>query len=128
MKPIIIKESNKARIEKYLSEKQGKATVRLVDYEKLVEIVKHLDEKLSFLTKKSREGLVADVEPFAHVFPASYKYRPEGSGVLLIYERGLWRLNNVYRCGCDHGGSQYKLFMPDHVRRAVLEAVGELRI
>lgn len=95
---IEIKEENKERIEKMISDAQGKSYERTVTFEDIVSAVDSLEKHYAKYTKKARHGLMLRVDLNAQPFPNAYKYRAKSTHILLAYKRGKWYLDEAGRC------------------------------
>ena len=101
MKAIIIKDTNKEKIESAIKEAEGRAKERLICFADIESAIKEIEKKFHCVTKKSMEGLSIIVDPYAQKYPKAYKYTPESTQFLLTFEKGSWRLRWVARRAQD---------------------------
>ena len=97
MKEIIIKDSNRERIEQAIKEAEGRAKERTIIYKDIVDAIKAIEKKFSFATKKSMDGLKVMVDMNAQTYPKAYKYQPQATFFGIRYSKGSWRLICVER-------------------------------
>lgn len=119
MKPIIIKESNKERIEEMLEDEQHRCSARLIGYSQIEEILQNVQKRLG-ITKKALEGTTADVDYHAQTFPNAYQYTPNSTQFSAVFEKGSWRLAWVCRAETRRGGHKVKLTLSESAKEAVL--------
>ena len=106
MKAIIINEKNREKLEKALTDGQGKARARRIDtLEELQERIEAGKELLpEELPKKSWAGCLLTIRVGAGKYPAKYNGRPEGTMIEIKFRKdGGAELLNVYRGYCDSG-------------------------
>ena len=124
MKGILIKESNKEKINTYIAEAEGRATVRTIDYITIISDIATLEEKLS-INKKDMIGIKADIDHHAQNFPSAYKYRPESTHYVIIREKTGWKLIVALRCTTRKSGHVFKLTFPDDVKKAIIKSMSD---
>lgn len=130
-KPLV---TDREAVEHLLAKEQGRARSRTLSYEDVVAVAEHGDScirtfrdrtilrlKISDLVGSSVALLPGDV-PLAYDYPAS------GTGVILEYRPGAWRLASVarIRCGTSSRGSKPK--MRFSLSAAAIEAIAGERI
>ncbi len=95
---IYIKDENAAKIDAFIREREGKARVRLLDYEEVKALAARLDSELPFslLPKVDRRGSRAIVR-HSFKFANSYNGMPYATQALLEYGPGGWRIIDAYR-------------------------------
>jgi len=74
---------------------EGRATARTITAENLVETLIEIENRLG-ITKKSMEGIRVVVDYNAQTFPSAYKYRPESTFFVAVYNKG-WKLTDIRR-------------------------------
>ena len=124
MKGILIKESNKEKINTYIAEAEGRANVRTVDYITIINDIKTLEKKLS-INKKDMTGITADIDHHAQNFPSAYKYRPESTHYVIIKEKTGWKLLVALRCTTRRDGKTFRLTLPDDAKTAIIKSMSE---
>lgn len=120
-KPIIINDTNRARIETAIAEAEGKATARTITFDNIVHACERIEKKLG-VTKKAMEGVYYDVDLHAQNFPNAYKYRAESTQFTVEFSKGKWRLVSIGRSYTRREGHQYKcLAMPEETKQAIID-------
>lgn len=122
MKEIIIKESNKERIESAIREAEGKAKVRTIDYNIIKMMIGKIEKKFNFALKKEMEGLEVIADFHAHSYPRAYKYGPESTFVRMKYNKCSWRLTDIYRSTQrkDRSDEFWVTAMPEALEKSVI--------
>ena len=122
MRPIVIKEENRKRIEDYLAEVQARAQVRCVGYDHIVRACEAIETRLG-IPKKYLEGLEYDLDPCARNFPNAYKGIPESTHVVIRRHNNAWQVVSARRgmvrtyghnCVCTN--------MPEETEDAIIRA------
>lgn len=105
IKEILVNDKNKEKITDLLAEVQGRATTRLLDYEKIKKFCDSYDTEWTKIgmPKAGRDGLAIKWSPYSSDFPRAYKHTPHGTVVRMVYKRGTWRITEIERDGCDLG-------------------------
>ncbi len=95
---IYIKDTNEAKINAFIREREGKARVRLLDYGDIKALAARLENELPFsiLPKVDRRGARAIVR-HSFRFPGSYFGTPYATQALLEYGPSGWRIVDAYR-------------------------------
>lgn len=118
---IIIKESNRNRLQKELDIVQRRTTARNIDVNDLFGIIKAVEEKLG-IAKGNMIGISADVDYNAQVFPSTYEYTPESTQVVVERASSGWALTKVYRDRCRRPSKKYVLDLSDTAIDAIIES------
>ena len=104
MKINIDNANNVEKITAAINEAEGRATVRTITFDDILDAVAAIEEKLRrILPKKALAGLKFAVNPNAQTFPAAYNGVPMSTQFILERGSKAWFLVNVYRDKC--GGS-----------------------
>ena len=122
MKDIIIKESNKEKINEIIKKADGRARERIIEsYEELVKICESVEDRLKPMTKKAMDGTKIHYD-FRDHFPRAYKYTPASTHVDLIFKNGSWRLVDIYRDTCPNLNCcyYYRLELSETAKESVL--------
>lgn len=93
---IVVKESNREKIEQAIKEAEGKATARTIDYSHIEHFIKRIEKRLN-IPKKSMRGIVANVDYWADNFPSAYSYTPYSTNFIIEKVSTGWALVDVYR-------------------------------
>ena len=102
MRKIKVTAERRDEIEAALKKNQGRAKVRVIDFEDLIELASRIEEKVEkLLYKKDRAGLTFSANYYAQSFPNSYDYRPESTWIDFAYGKGgdLY-ITKIYRNRC----------------------------
>ena len=79
-----------------LNKVQQKTPARTIDIEYIYNCTKTIIDKLE-ITKKALEGTRAYCDKNAQTFPNCYKGIPESTQISIIFDKGNWKLNRIYR-------------------------------
>lgn len=116
---IVIKESNKERIEKIIKEVEGAAKVRKCSYQDLIYYINTIEEKLN-ISKTALNGTVAWISPHGAKFPQAYKYSPQGTYFRVKFTAGTWKVTIISR-GDINRDDRYHLTLSDTAKNALIE-------
>lgn len=120
MKPIIVNETNRCKIDALILGVEGRATARTIDFSDIVWACKQIEKELG-IPKKYLEGVRFDVDPHAQDFPNAYRFRPESTQFLIGFSGGKWRLSGIERYYTRAEGHKYKCVeMPEEVKQRIL--------
>lgn len=118
-KPIIISENNRSKIEAELQKIQGKAHVRKLTLDQMVNAIREVETKLS-LPKTKLEGVRIDIDYHAANFPKNYRYFPMSTQVRVIYEKKKWRVMYFTRTNCRRFGKNILIFLTPTAKNALI--------
>lgn len=118
---IIIRESNREKIEKALEDIQKRCTMRNIDFDDLLKIIKDIEETLG-IPKKRMLGIEADVDYNAQDFPRAYKYTPESTHIIIEKVSSGWALRYIIRDRCRSANRKYMLTLTDDAKEAIIES------
>lgn len=124
MKEIMIKESNKEKIEAAIKMAEGRSTARTITYNDIVCDIARIEEKLN-IAKKHMEGIKADVDHNAQDFPSAYKYTPESTQYCIIRKKSGWVLYYVGRQTTRGAKHTYKLQLTDEAKQEIIKAMSD---
>jgi hypothetical protein len=104
-----IKLSDKEKIEAQIAEVEQGCKARLLSYQEIQATIKEVENHLKWLglPKKHWDGITFFIYPES--VPNSYKYGAFGTGMKAGFEKGAWRLLELYRMRCStksHGGGK----------------------
>lgn len=119
---MIVKESNKNKIEKMIKEAEGRATTRTITYNNIVIALKCIENKLN-IYKKDMVGIIASVDLNAQNFPNAYKYTPKSTHFNVIRKANGWDLRWIERDITRREGHTYELELPEHSKVAIIETM-----
>jgi hypothetical protein len=122
-----ITEKNRARIETYIAEAEGKATVRKLSFDAIVKALVKVEQKLD-IAKKDMEGTIAIIDVNAQDFPSAYKYRPASTIFEAVKTKSGWTLLDVWRDDCRRYNAGAHLQLPDNVKQAVIKRLDSFSI
>lgn len=118
---ISIKEENKQEIEKALNAVQGRAKVRLVTYEVIVNVLQEARKRLDIVTDHALEGTMVYFDN-CESFPHAYKFTPESTQFKAKFSRGTWKLVEVKRCTCPSRSRRpYIIHLSETAKTAILK-------
>lgn len=121
---IVIKESNRSRIEDVLSKAQAKCSARCVDYH-TIEYMGRLEERKfeeRGVSKKARDGSEISFVDGADYFPHSYNGRPYGTYYRIRFTKTGMNLVGLDRRPCDSPTSARVVRLSDSAKKALIEA------
>lgn len=117
---MLIKESNRAKIEAMIKAAEGRATMRTITFENIVDAIARIEKKLD-IPKTKMTGIRADVDVNAQNFPNAYQYRAESTQFYMIRKASGWDLTEVTRYYTRRAGHQIQLVLTDEAKEAILE-------
>ena len=124
MKPIVIKDSNKDRIEQAIEQAQVNARVRTITLNDVLRAVADIEKKLQDVPKVAWEGVrvVVDVHG-GERYPNAYRGTPESTQFEVAYTSGTWKLTDVYRMDVvKTKGGYMTIYLPDALQKAIIES------
>lgn len=116
---MLIKESNRGKIEAMIEEAQKRARERKVDFDDIVKALDDIEKSLG-IAKKSMIGITADIDIHAQDFPKAYKYTPESTQVMLVRKTSGWDLISVERWHTRKDGHRIELKLTDEAKEAII--------
>ncbi len=119
---MLIKESNRARIEQAIKAAEGRATQRTITYDDIVEAIQHLEKKLG-IAKKDMLGTYATIDIHAQNFLRAYKYRAESTIFRISRGAAGWDLTDVERYYTARDGHGYSVHLSPAAEKAILESM-----
>ena len=120
MKAIVIKESNRDRINAAIKEAEGKATARTIGYDDIVSELSWL-ESFWKVPKKALTGSTVWVDTNAQTFPGAYNYIPESTHFKAKKTASGWSLVDVCRFKCGGPRSEFQVTLTDEAREAIIK-------
>lgn len=120
MDSIIVSEKNRERIDKAITEAEGRATVRCVTYATVLVAIERIEAKLD-LPKTLMEGVSFHVDPRAQDFPNAYEYTPMSTQFNLTLSKGKWRISDIRRASVQRAGRKCQCIeMPEALKNALI--------
>lgn len=117
---MLIKETNRTRIEEMIKEAEGRATARTIDYEDVEKAILYLEEKLD-IPKKHMEGIKAHIDINAQAFPNAYQHTPISTHIHIIRKKTGWDLVKVSRDICKSPTQKFKVWLTDKAKEAIID-------
>ena len=118
---IIIKNSNREKIEKELALAQERCTTRNIYFTDLPIIIETIEKNLG-IPKSKMLGVSADVDYCAQDFPRAYKYTPESTHIRIEKVASGWALTSIWRGRCRPSTQTYILDLPDDAIMAIVDS------
>lgn len=118
---MLVKESNKEKIETTIKSAEGRATARTIIYRDIVHSLEKLEKSLG-IRKKDMLGITADIDYNAQDFPKAYKYRPESTHFKVTKKSGGWDLISVYRDTTRRDGHKFHVTLTEDAKKAIVES------
>lgn len=122
MKPIVIKESNRDRIQSALDQAQERARVRTVSADDVIRSVERIQEILKVSTRKLN-GSTAWIDPHAQTFPGAYKGIPESTQFQISATAGTWKLIKIIRGRCKGATQGINISLSEEGDEAILSHI-----
>lgn len=119
MKPIIVKEENRAKLQQELDALQQRSRVRTIDVNDIFKACSRIEKELN-VTKKALVGTVAIVDPNSQDFPKAYKYTPESTSFRIERTSTGWKLTDLYRDTCARYNNRYIVTMTEAAKQEIL--------
>lgn len=123
MRNIVIKESNRDRINKEIQAEQRRASVRLITVDDVFKAVKNLEEKLKCIPKVKWDGVSAQVDVHSDRFPRGYGFTaPMSTHFWIVYRAKSWKLVAVQRRDVKQTkGGYMSIQLPKSTKDAIIE-------
>ncbi len=119
MRPIIIKEENRARITQAVEKANGKGKARLVYTDDVFGITEYLTEKYG-ISKAALNGSKWEVDLNAQHFPNAYKFQPISTHIYIEFSNGTFKLTDVKRDCCWRSEKHYRAVLSDTAKAAII--------
>lgn len=120
--PVVVKESNRDRIDAWIGEAEGRSEVRRIDYGNVADACAHIEWSLG-IPKKDMEGVEFIVDRFAQVFPHAYRGIPQSTHFRVRFSSGTWKLLEVWRGDTLGVGSAFVCrSLPDAAVQAIVRS------
>lgn len=120
MNNIILKESNRDRINKEIKKAEGRATARLITYDNMIYICEEVEALLD-IAKNNMNGVKIDADYNAQRFPTAYKYTPESTHFTAEYKGNSWTITDIYRDRCRNGIKKADIILTDKAKTAIID-------
>lgn len=117
---MLIKESNKDKIEKMIKEAEGKAKERRINYDVVNHCIRQIEWRLG-IPKKYMEGIEVSVDYWAQDFAKAYKYTPKSTHFKVVKKKTGWDLQWVDRLITRRSGHTYELELTDNAKQKIIE-------
>lgn len=118
---MLIKETNKTKIEEMIKAAEGKSKERVITYDDMIHSIRKIENYLG-IPKKHMEGIYADVDVWAQNFPRAYKYTPKGTQFYMVKKKSGWDLLRVSREITRRAYHTYQLELTDDAKEAIIKA------
>lgn len=118
---MLVKESNKTKINDIIKAAEGRATARTIDYWSIVRMIETLEKSLG-IAKKHMIGIVADIDINAQDFPNAYKYTPQSTHFTIIRKTSGWDLQTVYRDTTRRYNHRFHVTLTEDAKKAIVES------
>ena len=120
---MLVKEANKEKINAVIKNAEGRAKVRTITYDDIVEDIEKLERHLG-IAKKAMVGIKASVDHHSQKFPSAYKYRPESTQYYIIRKSGGWDLSEVCRDWVrQRNDGMFSLTLTEDAEKAILDSM-----
>lgn len=120
MKPIIVNERNKDRIASALDEVQKRSRTRTISVDCIYQFCAKANVAYG-IHKKDLEGSSFDVDWEAQDFPNAYKYIPESTHFVVVYEKKHFLLVEVRRDTTRGRERAIEASLSDETKKAIIE-------
>ena len=117
---IIVKKENKDKINAAILSAEGRATVRCITYESVVNECAKIEARLG-IGKAAMNGVVYDVDYHAQHFARAYKYTPMSTQFTLTYKNGTWRVSDIRRANTRTSANRE--FVAKELPQAAVDAI-----
>lgn len=93
---IIMKETNKARINEMFKKVEGRATARTADYSTVLAKIEEVEKRLYPMSKANMTGTEI-IYDCSEQLPNAYKWIADGTQFKLLFKSNQWHLTEVTR-------------------------------
>jgi len=118
---MIIRESNRDRIQSIIDEVQKRSREREICYNDIEKYVGILEEKLD-IPKKDMEGVVAHIDIHAQDFPRAYQYKASSTHFIVERKKSGWNLADVFRQDTRGENSRFLVTLTDAAKQKIIES------
>lgn len=118
---IIIKDSNRNKLQSELEKIQKRTSARNIDVNDLFKMIEEIESNLG-IPKNKMVGIIANVDYNAQAFPNAYKYTPESTHVSIERTSSGWALTQIKRNRCRSPKSRYIIDLTDDAKKALIES------
>lgn len=120
---IIIKESNRERINNLISDAEKRSYVRKISYDTLVDsIIPTLNNKFKGIPKKYLKGIEVRVDYHAETFSGRYKGIPESTHCWLSHNGSNWLFVKAERRPTEPKTHRFSIHLPVNLYNKILES------
>ena len=116
---MLIKESNRGKIEKMIKEAEGRSRERTINFDDILWAINKIECKLD-IPKTHMEGIAADVDVNAQNFPKAYKYTPKSTQFYMVKKKSGWDLVNVVRDITNGENRGFHLKLTDKAKEVLI--------
>lgn len=117
---MVIRESNKEKIEEFITKAEGRARVRTIDYKTIVRDIKCLERELD-IPKMHMVGVKAFIDHHAKNFPNAYKGRPMSTQYMIERKSSGWDLRLVERDDVKRESKAFTVVLTDDAKEAIIK-------
>ena len=117
---MLIKESNKEKINAMIKAAEGKATERTISYNDIVSAVERIESYLR-IPKNAMVGIVADVDVNAQKFPGNYIWTAKSTHFRMERKKSYWNLYRVERDNCLCESKAIQLTLTETAKEKIME-------
>ena len=93
---IIMKETNKARINEMFKKVEGRATARTADYSTVLAKIEEVEKRLYPMSKVNMTGTEI-IYDCSEQLPNAYKWAADGTQFKLLFKSNQWHLTEITR-------------------------------
>lgn len=90
------------KLESAIKEAEGKANVRCINVEGVIDTLLEVEDKLG-ISKKALNGVKVHVDIHGQSFPSAYKFTPMSTQFEAVMKNGAWRITEISRRRCGAG-------------------------
>jgi hypothetical protein len=119
MRPIIIKEENRAKIAEAVEKANGRGKARLVSTDDVFGITEYITEKYG-ISKAAMNGCKWEVDLNAQHSPNAYKFQPISTHIYIEFSNGTFKLTDVKRDYCWTSEKHYRAELTETAKAAII--------
>lgn len=116
---IIVKESNKDRLNAIIKTAEGRSTARTITADDIIKTADRISRRLG-IAKKHMIGITADVDFWAQDFPNCYRFPAESTQFMMEYSTSGWTVYSVERAKTRRASQAVILNLTETAKAAII--------
>lgn len=123
---IIVKESNKEKLNAAIRSAEGRATARTITADIIIRSAERITRNIG-IPKKYMIGITAYVDYHAQDFPNAYKYTPESTQFNMIYTPSGWAVCSIERWKTHRANQAVNITLTEEAKEEIIKQISVMR-